>query len=380
MRKGNVGEFNYLTQISPSGDSRNDNYSRHVYVFNNIFYDDQGTMCPYGWATGGSYYLQDFETGNNNYYNEGQPCLLDATGFANPNTEAGATIGDPHLTLGTTPSTWQGWVNYFRPLWDSQSTAMLVDKGSTTAGNFPYPAVVRDIEGNPRPRGSGWDIGPYEYQSGAYVTPAAHFSANPPQGVAPALIDFTDCSSGGPTAWSWTFGDGGSSTVQNPSHTYSSTGLYTVSLKATNSAGNNTSTVSNFVTIAPYLLPVATFEYAELPSGTGALGAVPFTVSFTNPPYGHVQLARTGAHCVMELRRRWDEHRAESQPHLHHDRNLLGDSDRHAELRPLRQRDLYDAQLHHGLQRGDRLSGQLLHPLERLRRVRELPPHLRRSV
>ena len=104
--------------------------------------------------------------------------------------------------------------------------------------------------------------------------------------MAPALINFTDRSSGGPTAWSWTFGDGGSSTVQNPSHTYSSTGLYTVSLKATNSAGNNTSTVSNFVTIAPYLLPVATFEYAELPSGTGALGAVPFTVSFTNPPYG----------------------------------------------------------------------------------------------
>ena len=145
--KGNVGEFNYLTQISPSGDSRNDNYSRHVYVFNNIFYDDLGTMFPYGWATGGSYYLQDFETGNNNYFNEGHSMTLDPSGFANPNTEAGATIGDPHLTLGTTPSTWQGWVNYFRPLWDSQSTAMLVDKGSSTAGNFPYPAVVSGHRG-----------------------------------------------------------------------------------------------------------------------------------------------------------------------------------------------------------------------------------------
>ncbi len=68
-----------------------------------------------------------------------------------------------------TPTTWQGWVNYYRPLWDTQSNAMLKDHGSSTAGNIPYPAVVSDIEGNGRPKDTGWDIGPYEYQ-GASVT------------------------------------------------------------------------------------------------------------------------------------------------------------------------------------------------------------------
>ena len=55
----------------------------------------------------------------------------------NPTTESGATYGDPHLTLSGTPTTWQGWVNYYRPLWDTQSNAMLKDHGSSTAGNYP---------------------------------------------------------------------------------------------------------------------------------------------------------------------------------------------------------------------------------------------------
>ena len=47
--------------------------------------------------------------------------------------------------------------------------------------------------------------------------------------------------------WSWTFGDGSTSTAQNPSHTYTTTGIYTVSLKATNASGNNTRTVTNLI-------------------------------------------------------------------------------------------------------------------------------------
>src|SRR5207253_1402294 len=47
----------------------------------------------------------------------------------------------------------------------------------------------------------------------------------------------------------WNFGDGGTSSVQNPIHTYSSTGSYTVTLTVSNSCGNNVSsqsiTVSN---------------------------------------------------------------------------------------------------------------------------------------
>ncbi len=44
------------------------------------------------------------------------------------------------------------------------------------------------------------------------------------------VASFTDVSTGSPTSWSWNFGDGGSSNLQNPSHTYSTAGSYVVGL------------------------------------------------------------------------------------------------------------------------------------------------------
>lgn len=59
---------------------------------------------------------------------------------------------------------------------------------------------------------------------------------------------FTDSSTGDPTSWSWDFGDGATSTLQNPTHTYGSTGTFTVTLTAANDAGS--STASNFVQVS----------------------------------------------------------------------------------------------------------------------------------
>ncbi|MHA1528138.1 MAG: PKD domain-containing protein [Alphaproteobacteria bacterium] len=64
--------------------------------------------------------------------------------------------------------------------------------------------------------------------------------------------DFTDGSSDteGPiAAWSWDFGDGNSSTVQNPSHTYGSTGSYDVTLTVTDSNDNSTTSAAQSVTV-----------------------------------------------------------------------------------------------------------------------------------
>ncbi len=48
---------------------------------------------------------------------------------------------------------------------------------------------------------------------------------------------FTDLSTGGATTWLWTFGDGGSSTMQNPTYQYTSNGPQTVCLVAGNGNG-----------------------------------------------------------------------------------------------------------------------------------------------
>jgi len=88
----------------------------------------------------------------------------------------------------------------------------------------------------------------------SYITvstsPVADFSGTPTSGNAPLTVSFTDMSSGAPTSWSWNFGDGGSSTAQNPSHQYSATGTYTVSLTATNTCGSTTETKTNYITVS----------------------------------------------------------------------------------------------------------------------------------
>ncbi len=77
------------------------------------------------------------------------------------------------------------------------------------------------------------------YYGAAQAPPIVRFTA-PSTAVLRSLVAFTDASSGNPTSWSWTFGDGGSSTAQNPTHAYSQVGTYTVALTAANGAGSST--------------------------------------------------------------------------------------------------------------------------------------------
>ncbi|AKB49259.1 Chitin binding protein (plasmid) [Methanosarcina barkeri str. Wiesmoor] len=87
------------------------------------------------------------------------------------------------------------------------------------------------------------------------VLPVANFTASVTSGAAPLSVQFND-SSENATAWSWDFGDGQTSTVQNPSHTYSIPGTYTVSLNVSNADGYNISTKSNLITVNPNTPPV----------------------------------------------------------------------------------------------------------------------------
>ncbi|MFH1841624.1 MAG: S8 family serine peptidase [bacterium] len=79
--------------------------------------------------------------------------------------------------------------------------------------------------------------------------PVADFVGTPTSGDYPLTVQFADASSGDPTSWSWTFGDGGNSTAQNPQHTYTAAGAYTVSLTATNAQGSDVETKTNYITV-----------------------------------------------------------------------------------------------------------------------------------
>ena len=68
--------------------------------------------------------------------------------------------------------------------------------------------------------------------------------------------NFTDLSLGGPTQWDWDFGDGNTSTQQDPDHYYGAAGTYNVILTVTNPAGC-TNSVNQLVDVS--LVPIADF-------------------------------------------------------------------------------------------------------------------------
>lgn len=81
--------------------------------------------------------------------------------------------------------------------------------------------------------------------------PVTSFDAKPRMGPVPLTVRFTDTSTGIPDEWAWSFGDGGTSTLQNPRHTYTKEGSYHVSLSVQNSFGGHTRISQGYITVAP---------------------------------------------------------------------------------------------------------------------------------
>ncbi|MHB8162855.1 MAG: Kelch repeat-containing protein [Methanoregula sp.] len=80
-------------------------------------------------------------------------------------------------------------------------------------------------------------------------SPVAGFTASPRSGSTPLSVTFSDTSTGYPSSYSWTFGDGGTASIANPVHIYTAAGTYTVSQTVTNSDGTSTETKAQFITI-----------------------------------------------------------------------------------------------------------------------------------
>jgi gliding motility-associated-like protein len=93
----------------------------------------------------------------------------------------------------------------------------------------------------------------------------ANFSSSVISGCAPLVIQFTDLSTGGPTSWNWTFGNGNSSPNQNPQAIYTNPGVYTVQLAVSN--GSTISTKTKTITV--YNKPAANFNINPNPTCAG---------------------------------------------------------------------------------------------------------------
>ena len=85
--------------------------------------------------------------------------------------------------------------------------------------------------------------------------PIAEFSATLTTGDKPLSVQFSDQSEGSITGWLWDFGDGATSTEQNPLHMYTSAGVYTVSLTVAGSP-SDTETKTDYISVyepAPFI-------------------------------------------------------------------------------------------------------------------------------
>ncbi|MBT8508660.1 hypothetical protein AZH53_09610 [Methanomicrobiaceae archaeon CYW5] len=116
-----------------------------------------------------------------------------------------------------------------------------------------------------------------DYIQVAGVAPVAAFEAPVRSGMIPFEVQFVDQSANFPTSWEWNFGDRSTSTEQNPVHTYTKKGAYTVTLTVTNDLGTDTVKMSKYITVTDTpVSPTAAFT-ADVTEGPA-----PLTVRFTD--------------------------------------------------------------------------------------------------
>lgn len=104
--------------------------------------------------------------------------------------------------------------------------------------------------------------------------PVAGFSGTPISGCAPLVVTFKDESTGDPKFWSWDFGNGQLSSVQNPVTVFNTPGVYSVTLVVKNANGTHGITKTNYITVNPS--PQADFTSNHI------TGCLPVDIQFTD--------------------------------------------------------------------------------------------------
>ncbi|MES1159417.1 MAG: PKD domain-containing protein, partial [Bacteroidota bacterium] len=104
--------------------------------------------------------------------------------------------------------------------------------------------------------------------------PVADFSASTVAGCGPLNVTFTDLSTNSPFSWAWDFGNGQISNQQNPSISYSTPGVYTVTLIAKNASGASSVRKTDYITVYAYPTPSFTADIT--------IGCAPATIQFTD--------------------------------------------------------------------------------------------------
>ena len=183
-----------------------------------------------------------------------------------------------------------GWNqhDFYNPfLWDGTSNIVIQtcfysngwsQNSIMNMSNYSYNTLLYRRRDNSSPCTSNWINGVESDRPNirfSWVDPSSppitNFSSNTTSTCSGA-VNFFDQSTNSPTSWLWNFGDGNSSTLQNPSHNYTSSGIFTVELITSNSFGSDTITFNNLIQVNLSNIPPVTASCTPTTGIAGLLG------------------------------------------------------------------------------------------------------------
>ena len=207
-----------------------------------------------------------------------------------PNFTESVTSGPSPLTV-TFSNDSSGEIDSY--LWDfgdgGSSTAATAVYTFDTAGTY---TVSLDVTG---PGGSSVKTKSDLITVSSVPPPVAAYTADPVTGSAPLAVQFSDASSGDVTSYSWSFGDGNTSSARNPNHAYDTPGQYDVTLTVAGPGGTDVHTESRLVTVLGEDLPI---EVGEI-TIDHAWQRVALERSFTDPVVIVTPVSHNGGDPVM---------------------------------------------------------------------------------
>ncbi len=200
------------------------------------------------------------------------------------NFTANQTTGQAPLTVNFTdqstnsPSSWTWTFEGGSPATSTQQNPVIT---YNNAGVYRVTLVAANSFGNNTISKEGY----IRVESDTPSAPTANFIADKTSGTIPLTVTFNDISTNNPNAWNWVFEGGtpASSTNQNPTITYTTPGVYQVSLTASNAYGNDIEVKNGFITVASgELPPLVSFE-ASILEGNAPLTVTFFDLSINDP-------------------------------------------------------------------------------------------------
>ena len=149
--------------------------------------------------------------------------------------------------------------------------------------NYSYNTLIYRRRSNTSPCNSNWINGVESERPNIRFSwldpsspPITDFTSNT-SSTCSGLVNFFDQSANSPTSWQWSFGDGNVSTLQNPSHIYTSSGSYTVELITINPFGSDTITYNNFIQVNLSNTPPTAASCTPITGIAGQLGSYGIT-------------------------------------------------------------------------------------------------------